>query len=81
MFLDAVSGCPFRASGIKPKTQGKPWAKFFSPLRAGFFGPLDDKNDFESKCNRCGGGNRLTAPACTFQVELLVGAKRLEGLG
>jgi hypothetical protein len=32
-----VSERPFRASGIKPKTQGKPWAKFFSPFGAGFF--------------------------------------------
>jgi hypothetical protein len=30
-----VSGRPFRASGIKPKTQGKPWARFFSPFGPG----------------------------------------------
>ena len=33
------AGGPFRAKRLFPLTQGKPWAKFFSPFGAGPFGP------------------------------------------
>jgi hypothetical protein len=39
-----VSRRPFRAPGKKLKTQGKPWAKFFSPFGAGLFGPGESLN-------------------------------------
>jgi hypothetical protein len=42
----------FRASGIKPKTQGKPWAKFFSPFGAGRFGLGNHAQHLTTKLSR-----------------------------
>jgi hypothetical protein len=61
---------------LKPKTQGKPWAKFFSPFWAGPFGLRDHakRQQLPTRLElrltpEVRGGNLQRAPVRTFELE------------